>query len=499
MTPAKDPGKEENSYGNILKVTSFLGGVQVFQMLVNLVRGKFVALFLGTEGMGISSLFVTAGSTVQKVSQLGINLAVTREVASSRGNSGRVAEILAVTSAMSRACALLGAIFCIVFSRWLSQITFSSPDYSWQFMLLSLMVFFSVDAAGKFSQLQGLHEVKRISKSTIVGSLVGLCVGVPLYYFFGSLGIVPSLTAMAIATWICYIRALAQATHNQAKASFNWKRHSPVVRRLLALGILLMAGDLIGTFAQYLLQIFLRKEGGLDTVGLYQAANSLTNQYSGMIFAAMTMDYFPRLSAIAKDPEMVRTVVNRQMEVVSLIIVPLIIILLVTAPIVIRLLLTSEFLTMTPLVKLIAVGVLFQAVGYPLGYIVVAKDEKRLFFWLEAVAGNLVFLAMSVGGYSLFGLEGLGYGMIAEQIMMLLVYVILSRARYQYIFSKRALREIFLGLAFALSAFGITFFAEGFLSIFTASAIAVISALYSIRRLRSLMRSKKISGSSRED
>ena len=71
----------ENSYKSIFRGTSVLGGVQVFLVLVNLVRGKFVALLLGPEGMGISNLFNTSSATIQRFASLGLNLAIVREVA----------------------------------------------------------------------------------------------------------------------------------------------------------------------------------------------------------------------------------------------------------------------------------------------------------------------------------------------------------------------------------------------------------------------------------
>ena len=58
----------KNSYRSILKGTSIFGGMQVFLILINLVRGKFVAMFLGPEGMGISSLFNATANTVVKAS-----------------------------------------------------------------------------------------------------------------------------------------------------------------------------------------------------------------------------------------------------------------------------------------------------------------------------------------------------------------------------------------------------------------------------------------------
>ncbi|HBC22142.1 MAG TPA: O-antigen translocase, partial [Porphyromonadaceae bacterium] len=49
--------KGENTYKSILKGNSIFGGMQMFQILISLVRGKFVAMFLGPAGMGMASLF----------------------------------------------------------------------------------------------------------------------------------------------------------------------------------------------------------------------------------------------------------------------------------------------------------------------------------------------------------------------------------------------------------------------------------------------------------
>jgi len=63
--------------------------------------------------------------------------------------------------------------------------------------------------------------------------------------------------------------------------------------KLIGLGLVLMAGSLIGTFTNYLINLFVRSFGSVDNVGLYQAANSITNQYVGVVFSAMSLDFFP--------------------------------------------------------------------------------------------------------------------------------------------------------------------------------------------------------------
>ena len=45
-----------SSYRNIFKATSLFGGVQVYQILIGIIKQKFVAVLLGTSGVGIQGL-----------------------------------------------------------------------------------------------------------------------------------------------------------------------------------------------------------------------------------------------------------------------------------------------------------------------------------------------------------------------------------------------------------------------------------------------------------
>ncbi|MDE5713464.1 MAG: O-antigen translocase, partial [Muribaculaceae bacterium] len=87
---------KDNSYRNVLKGISVFGGVQVFQILINLVRGKFVAMLLGPDGMGVSSIFTTSLNTLSRASSLGLNLAIVREVAEYKDKEDRLSELFAV-------------------------------------------------------------------------------------------------------------------------------------------------------------------------------------------------------------------------------------------------------------------------------------------------------------------------------------------------------------------------------------------------------------------
>ena len=189
----KDDKQSENSFRNILKGTSLFGGVQVFNILVSAVRLKFVAIILGPAGMGIAGLFNTASLTIQQFASLGLNLSIVKEIGHSKEEEHRLTNVLAAVRPLVLMAATIGALICLLFPQLLSSISFGSPAYSRSFMLLSAAVFFSITGSALMSVLQGLHAVKPLSKASVVGSLVGLAIGVPLYWLLGTDGIVPAM------------------------------------------------------------------------------------------------------------------------------------------------------------------------------------------------------------------------------------------------------------------------------------------------------------------
>lgn len=421
----------ENSYKNILKGTSMFGGVQVFQILINWARGKCVAILLGADGMGISALFNSSSNTIQKFASLGLNLAIVREIADNSHDKESASRFISLSLRILAVTSLLGALICIILAAPLSRLTFGSSDMSWQFMLLGIAVAFGIAGSGILSMLQGLHEVKRLSKASIVGGLTGLFVGVPLYYVYGTKGIVPAMTALSLAMFLFYFLTLRKRAEIAPLRSLTGE-YRPAIKRMIAMGIVLMAGDLIGTSVTYAINVFIRTLSSDIEVGLYQAANSATAQYCGIVFTAMALDYFPRLTKASRDNKLMHGIVNRQIEIVSLIISPAACLIILTAPILIKILFTKEFDPILPLMRWMGFGITLRALLMPMAYITFAKDNKKVFFYLEGLFGNILTLLLSCTGFYLFGLIGLGYAFLADNAVCLIVYYAVNRKLYDF-------------------------------------------------------------------
>lgn len=475
--------RPSSAYKSIAKGAALFGGVQVFSLLVNLLRGKFVALLLGTEGMGVASLLTAAANTIQQFSSLGLNLSIVKEVSQAREAADDTAlrTVMRAAHRLLRLTACLGALFALLFAVPLSRWTFGTPDYAWHFAGLSVFVLLTTLSNGELSILQGVHALKKLALASVVGSLTGLLVGVPLYYFFGQAGIVPAMVALALSLWVFYAwqrrKAVAQAETGPTRPL------RPVARRMVSLGLAMMASALLGTLATYLFTAFVGRSGSLQDVGLIQAAQSITTQYSGLVFAAIAMDFMPRLSAISLHASRMRRLVNQQTELMVLAVAPLVLAVMLTAPWIIRVLLTEAFLPLVPVVRVMAAGIFFKAITFPMGYISFAKGDKRTFFWLEGVGSNVLYLGLNCLGYHYGGIVGVGLAFALTHFLYIGIYVVVTRRLYRFRHNRVGARLCLCLSLPVLAGLGLGFLSDAWLSYGLLAVLTAGTAAFCVREL----------------
>lgn len=288
-----------SSYRKIVKGTALFGGVQVFNILISLIRGKLIAIILGPEGMGISSLLTSSTNMLQQFSSLGVNYSAVKDIslAKENGDQERLSLVIHVLRRLLHVTSLIGSLLSILFAQQLSLFAFGTIDYKWSFIGLSVMIYFTTLSNGELAILQGSRMLKQLAYSSIIGASLGLIVSVPLYYYYGYDGIVPAMIVLSLITFL-FNRSYANKIQFD-NSKVEWNTVKTIGRAMVALGVIMLVSSLFATISNYSLNAFISNFGSLKDVGLYQAANSITNQYVGVVFAAMGADFFPRLSGVS--------------------------------------------------------------------------------------------------------------------------------------------------------------------------------------------------------
>jgi antigen flippase len=472
----------QQSYGQILKSSAIVGGSSVVNLAVNIVRAKAMALLLGPSGVGLVGLYSSINELTHSIAGMGINSSGVRQIAEAAGTgqAARIATTAAVLRRTSMALGLLGAILLVVFRRPVSEWTFGSPQFAGPIALLALAVWLRSVSDGQAALIQGLRRIGDLARISVFSAFFGAVISVALVYFLREDGVVPSLVAVAALTvgvswW--YRRKIEMPAATVTLTSARQEAGA-----LLKLGFAFMASAVLTTGAAYAVRVIVRDAVGIDAAGLYQSAWALGGMYVGFILQAMGSDFYPRLTVVANDHHECNRLVNEQAQIGLLLAGPGVIGTLTFAPVVIAVFYATTFSGAVNPLRWICLGMALRVIAWPMGYILLAKGARALFFWTE-VAATVVHVGAAFVLVRLFGLPGATMAFFALYAWHgLLIYFIVRRLT-GFTWSPANLR---LGALF-LPLIGMVFLCCLMLPFWPATGIGFVasaaSTIYSLRTL----------------
>lgn len=423
------------SYQQILKTTSLFGGVQFFTILISVIRTKFIAVFVGPAGMGLIALLNATINIIGGISGLGIETSAIKNISEKYKDEDlkSISRIVALVKKMMLVTGIFGTVLTIFFAKWLSLFTFGNSTQMYSFIFLSITLLFKQITSGQLIVLQGLRKMRFLAQSNLYGNLFGLLFSIPLYIFFKIDAIVPSIiiTSLLALLFSFYFSNKIKIQKEKVDSDYFATQGKIIIK----LGIMLTISNLLTLLSTYLIQIYISHISNVEQVGFYNAGFTLLNSYVGIIFTVMSTDYFPRLAAINADNQKIRTSVTQQSFMSVLIITPIIVLFLTFIPLIIKLIYTSKFIEIIPMVCFGIVGMLFRAVSWSMGYILIAKGDSKMFL-RTAILFNLLLLVMNVLGYYFYGLQGLGISFVLYYSLHFLILKIITKKRYGFYFEK---------------------------------------------------------------
>lgn len=436
-----------------LKTTGLFGGVQIFKILISIVNSKFVAVLLGPAGMGIMGLLSSTTGIISNISNMGLGTSAVRDVseAYSENKKYKFNRVVSVFRRLVWFTGIFGMAICFFGSPFWSKITFGNYDYTWAFIVLSVTLLLAQISSGQGVVLQGTRSFKYLAKSGIIGSVLGLFTGIPLYFWLGTRGIVPAMIVSSITT-LCLTYYYSRKVKIE-KISLTWKETFSEGSIMLKLGFFLALQGFLSTFCAYLVRIYISNTSSVADVGLYNSGFNIVNTYVGLVFTAMGTDYFPRLCTYSHDYKKFNNAVNQQIELSFLLLSPMIAAFLILGELAILILYSTKFLGVSLMITLGIFGVFFKAPGWCLGFTFVAKGDSRAFFWNELVS-ETYFLIFNILFYKLWGLNGLGLSFVINYIIYLIQVNVVCRKRYDFRLDKNILKsfvpQVFISLVIML-------------------------------------------------
>lgn len=476
--------ENNNSFRNIVKSTTVVGGAQVIQMVITILRAKIVAVLLGSAGMGIIALIQSAIFTIQQFTNFGIFQSGVRELSQAAQDKDphKLSLLYKVFVRLGVIVGLLGIVVCAAGAPLLSRFAFSNPDYTWSFVFVSVSLLLMSLSNTSVVWMQATRHLKSLAKSSLLGAALSLGIAIPIFYFLREDGIVPSIVGGYLALFLVngyFARKIKTVPVPAPTVSQVTKLGTPIVK----LGVVLMLSNSILTFLVFLLNSFIRRYGSIDDVGFYQAALSICVQGMVVVNATLAADYFPRLSAVHQDQEKVRQMSSQQAELITFIMGPFSVLLIIFAPFVVTLLLAEEFRVIIPMLRWMSLALLFRGLWNVLGFIILAKGDKKTFLYYDAIIGHGMNFVLNCIGYYFWGLNGLAITYLVGSILMCAVLIVVIRVKYDIHLTGGYFKIMGLYAAISAAAMLTVWFLSGFYYYACIVALVAFSLIFTLRQL----------------
>lgn len=399
--------EDRNSYKNITKAIGLFGGVQVFNILAGIIKNKVLAVLLGPVGMGVSGILMSTTSMISSATGLGLHTSAVRDVAKaySSKDEKEVGTIVTVLRKLIKVTGLIGMLLTILLSPLLSLWSFGNYDYTWAFVFVSVIVLFDQLKSGQTVLLQGTFHYRYMANASVIGSLLGLVIAIPLYYIWKMDAIVPVIILTSLSSLI--VSSIFARKVQFQRVELTNKQVWNIGKVMIILGASIAVAGFANTGHTYLVRAVISNLGSIADVGLYTAGISIATQYINVILQSMGSDYSPRIAALQDDREGFIEAVNRQTRLMIIIVIPFIIPFVVFIRELTILLYSTKFLAITSMIEWIMVGMFFRTTCWCLSFTIVAMGKPKQFLFNE-LATHVYSIAFTILGYVWGSFTGMG-------------------------------------------------------------------------------------------
>lgn len=433
--------KDNSSFfKEISKIAALFGSTQFIQIIAALIQGKIIALLIGVDGFGLFGLITSAILLIQSIFIFGIPFSLTREL--SAKNSKNNIKIISTSFYIILISSILSVLFCIVFASTLTN----SLEHTTLLTYSSFSLVFLNINTFLLSVFQGLRYKKKYAFSQIFQSSANIISPLIFLAYFKTDGIpfvilfVPLLTSAFNLFQLNKIGILSNMISLKNLCRLN------EIKDFIKFAASQMMTASLGQFAKFLIISTLASISIFES-GLYQAGMRVTQQYIGLLFIAISIDFFPKITGLLNNNKLkeAKSYLSSQIDFILILATPMLISLILFNNLIINLIYSNDFILASELIKFSAVGMYFMAIKQPFDLIPYALSDKKTFLTVTII-GTLSLLLSTILGYNYDGLRGIGFFFIIHSFLSLVLILIICKKKYNLNLSNNNQALVFKGL-----------------------------------------------------
>ncbi len=417
----------------LVKNTAAISTTEFLLVFVAIIRNKYLAVTIGTEGFGIYSLLTSFFGMVSVFAGTWIGAGTTKYIAeySDKGNSERRNQVFTFAVILVSLIGFFLTIILIVCRKFFIS-HFLSKDVIEAYYLLFAAGFIGMNLRPVLlCMLQGVLQVKMVVKSRILISIVDVLLIIGLVYLFHLLGffiaiLISSLFAAGILYFYVYKRFGFRFTKFSLKGN--------VARKMMSFGGVTLITGIMNLGSVYLQRFILVQRMGINSVGIFQAGFAIM-RYVGLVNRGTSFHLFPTMSKKMGNVYRVKQL-NEYLTFILLLTIPISVAAILFGRIAIHILYSSEFLPLSSYFFwfILAQFVIIIMTSFQTTVVGMAKLKIHTFAIFVTHSLWVVIPFFLINKY---GIASLPIGIMVGQVFGGIIYLVYLWKNIDFRFSKR--------------------------------------------------------------
>lgn len=411
------------------------------KILSGFLTTKFIAIYIGAEGMALIGNMRSFLSAIQASTTLGMYNGVVKYVGKFKDDINNLSKIISTAYYLGfGACILLG-LLCYYNAQSINDLVFTG-DYNFSYIIkiMALALPFYALNLFSFAIMNGFSKLKNLMVFNIIGQIMGLCVTLVLIWqdnIDGALIAVvisPSLIFLITMVGILNRRSLIGLIKVSSIDFEMLKKISPYAVMAIISGII-MPLVMIG------IRNYIIAEEGMKDAGLWEAMNRISVYYMMFVNSIMTLYFLPRFSEIDNINDFRNEVFDFYKTVVPVFGLGLFAVFLLK-PFIVALFLTDEFVNVEALFGWQLLGDFAKILSIVIAYHFLAKKMFLHFIITEVFLVVMLYIS-SVYLIDLYGVKGANIGHFVSYLLYFIIVLLIFGGSIFGVFPDEDQKELF--------------------------------------------------------
>lgn len=385
---------------NVANLNSFTVTIKI---IAGLFTSKFIAIFIGAEGLALIGNISNFLRAIQSFSALGFYKGLVKYIAEFRENNKELEKVLSTSFYIGFLSTIISALGCYYFAGYINTFLFGTSDYTNVIEILAIVLPFYGLNAFCFGIMNGYAKYKFLLIINIIGQIAGLLITLLLIWQNRLDG---ALVAIVITPGLIFLITLVGILFRTSLMPFIkiTSVSSRMLSKLSPYSIMAIATTVALPLVMIFIRNYITNEIGLKEAGYWEAMNRISEYYLMFVNSLIALYLVPKLKNIDTKKDFRKEVIGFYKSLMPYF-VGVLVIMFVLRRYVVTLIFSDEFLPTEDLFLWQLLGDLIRVMAMVIAYQFLAKKMFSHFIILEIFLFVTLYFS-SIYLIDVYGLEG---------------------------------------------------------------------------------------------